>query len=273
MSIFQAAVLGFIQGLTEFLPVSSSGHLVLIPEILGWDLQPLYFDVALHWGTLFAVAFYFWQDWKDIFASLRKNWKFDEKDFKKYPIETRLSILIGIGTIPAVIVGFLFQNFIEQKLRSPWVVVVMLVLVAVLMWWVENKPKVIRSLKGLTLFDGVFIGLAQMIALIPGTSRSGITITAGIFRGLSREDAARFSFLLSTPVIFGAGIYEALKVLTKDLGQIEFVPLTIGFFVSMVTGFLAIKFLMRFLKKQKLTVFVVYRIVLAVVVFGVLVIR
>ena len=269
MSILQAFILGLIQGLTEFLPVSSSGHLILIPYIFHWDIQPLYFDVALHLGTLIAVALFFWKDWKAIFSSLRKNWKIKSKqDFLLYPIDTRLGILIGMGTIPAVIIGFLFQDIIESTLRSPLVVVAMLILVGGLMWWVENKPRVVKSFKNLKPLDGFLIGVSQAIALIPGTSRSGVTITAGIFRGLSREDAARFSFLLSTPIIFGAGVYEIYKVFKAGLQGIDVIPLVVGFLTSSIMGLLAIKFLMDYLKKQKLTLFIIYRIGLALLILG-----
>jgi len=261
MSILQAFILGFIQGLTEFLPISSSGHLILVPYIFNWDIQPLYFDVALHWGTLLAVSLFFWKDWKEIFSSLRKNWKIKSKqDFMLYPVDMRLGILIGLGTIPAAIIGFIFQDFIEEKLRSPYVVVVMLITLAGLMWWVENKPRLVRTFKNLKPLDGIFIGLSQALALIPGTSRSGVTITVGIFRGLSKEDAAKFSFLLSTPIIFGAGIYEIYKVFKTGFVGLEVIPLIVGFLTAAITGFLAIKFLMDYLKKQKLTIFIIYRV-------------
>jgi undecaprenyl-diphosphatase len=265
MSIIQALVLGIIQGLTEFLPVSSSGHLVLVPYIFGWDLQPLYFDVALHWGTLLAVVVFFWRDWKEISAAMLQDFgqKAKKKDFIDYCLKTRLGILIGVGTIPAVILGLIFQGIIEEKLRSPFVIIIMLVLVAVFMWWVEYRPRVVKQLKHLKVLDGFLIGLAQAVALIPGTSRSGITITTGIFRGLSREDAARFSFLLSTPVILGAGVYKLIKALTDVSITVEWIPLVIGFVVSAIVGLGVIKFLMEFIKKQKLTVFVIYRAILA----------
>ena len=267
MTILQALILGVIQGLTEFLPVSSSGHLILIPYVFGWESQPLYFDVALHGGTLLAVASYFWKDWMIIWDSLKKNWRGAKKqDFMKYPVDLRLAILIGIGTIPAVVFGLLLQNIIGDTLRSPYVVIFMLVLVSIFMWWVEVRPRVVKKMSKLKPFDGLLIGLSQAIALIPGTSRSGITISTGIFKGLSRKDAARFSFLLSTPIILGAVIYEGVKVFRNGLGQVEILPLTVGFITATATGFIAIKLLMKFLQKQKLTVFVVYRIVLALVI-------
>jgi undecaprenyl-diphosphatase len=271
MSLLQAIILGIVQGLTEFLPISSSGHLILVPYLFNWDLQPLYFDVALHWGTLLAVLAYFWKDWKDIFQSVAESAKTRKPDFFQYPLETRLGLLIGIGTVPAVIIGFLFQSFIEDTLRSPYVVITMLVLVAIFMWWVEHKPKVVRKLKSLKIIDGFLIGIAQALALIPGTSRSGITISTGIFRGLSREDAARFSFLLSTPIIFGAGLYETIKVINEGVSDINLVTLGVGLLTSAVVGFLAIKFLMNFIRNKKLTLFVIYRVSLAVIILVLLI--
>lgn len=274
MSIWQSFILGLIQGLTEFLPISSSGHLILVPYLFRWETQPLYFDVALHWGTLMAVAFYFWSDWKEILKSLLRNWRSNKKkDFFQYPLETRLGILIGLGTIPAVVFGFLLQGLIEERLRSPYIVIVMLILVAIFMWWVEEKPRVVKTLKSLQPFDGFLIGLSQAMALIPGTSRSGITISTGILRGLSREEATRYSFLLSTPIIFGAGVYELIKVIKDNLLQIELLPLGIGFVTALLSGFVAIKFLMGLVKKQKLTIFVIYRVVLALIILFLSIIR
>lgn len=183
-----------------------------------------------------------------------------------YPVETRLGILLGLGTIPAMVLGFLFQNFIENTLRSPYIVVLTLVLVAGLMFWVENKTRVVKKLTQLKPFDALLIGFAQAFALIPGTSRSGITISTGIFRGLSREDAAKFSFMLSTPIIFGASLFEFYKLFTSEIGMINLPVLFIGFFTAMISGFLAISFLMKFLKTQKLLVFSIYRVVLAIII-------
>ncbi len=267
MTIVHAFILGLIQGLTEFLPVSSSGHLILVPYLFGWATQPLYFDVALHWGTLAAVIFYFYQDWKKIILSLLKVVREPiKKDFLKYPIEVRLGLLVGLGTFPALIIAFLFQNIVEEVLRSPYVVIVTLIVVALFMYWVEHKTRVVRDLKHLKPLDAIIIGFSQALALIPGTSRSGITISTGIFQGLSREEAAKFSFLLSTPIILAAGLYEAVKIFLDGSVQIDWVVLIVGFVVSALTGFLAIKFLMKYLQKQKMTVFVIYRIGLAVMI-------
>ena len=185
------------------------------------------------------------------------------KDMNKYEKPE----VVEMGGL-SVIIGFLFQDIIESTLRSPLVVVAMLILVGGLMWWVENKPRVVKSFKNLKPLDGFLIGVSQAIALIPGTSRSGVTITAGIFRGLSREDAARFSFLLSTPIIFGAGVYEIYKVFKAGLQGIDVIPLVVGFLTSSIMGLLAIKFLMDYLKKQKLTLFIIYRIGLALLILG-----
>ena len=147
MSLLQAFVLGLIQGLTEFLPVSSSGHLIIVPYLVHWETQPIYFDVALHWGTLIAVGSYFWKDWMEMVqVVLKQKDTFKKQPFMKYPVELRLFLLIVLGTIPAVILGFLFQDVIENTLRSPYVVIFMLVLVAFFMWWAQEKPRVVKKL-------------------------------------------------------------------------------------------------------------------------------
>lgn len=272
LTVFEAIILGLVQGLTEFIPVSSSGHLVGMREIFGWsDTGGLTFDVALHMGTLAALVIYYWRDWVSIIS------QFIGKVFKKipYPNETddmpasgRHLIPILVACIPAAIVGLLFKDLIEENLRDWYWVAAALVVVGLLMLLAEKVGAKRRGLREMNYFDYIFIGCAQAIALYPGVSRSGITITAGLFRGVSRSAAARFSFLLSMPIVFAAGLFQ-LKDLA-EAGFETFVPMqfAIGFFVSAVVGYAAIRFLIRYLEKHSLGVFVVYRILFALVLSG-----
>lgn len=247
----EAIVLGIVQGLTEFLPVSSTAHLILFPWFFGWtgDVNTLTFDVALHAGTLLALVICFWKDWINIFTNERK-----------------LLLILFIGTQPAVISGIIFNDIIEDTLRSPAIIASALVLIGIVML-ISEKARKGREIKDINFIDAIVIGIAQAIALIPGVSRSGITISAGLFRGLEREASARFSFLLSTPVIFGATLMEGGK-LAANPGNYD-MPLFIwGFVTSAITGFFAIKFLLYFFKRHPLNIFVYYRFILAVIIIG-----
>ncbi len=250
MSVLQALVLGIVQGITEFLPISSSGHLILIPALFGWDPQPLAFDAVIHLGTLTAVLFALRDDLPRVFAN-----KF------------RLGWIILTATIPALGLGYLFKDQIETVLRSPLVVAVSLASFGILLWIADHYSRQAAEIKieRVGYHRAMLIGLAQAIALIPGTSRSGITITAGLFLGLSREAAARFSFLLGVPAIAAAGGLSLFHVLNGS-EPIELLPLTIGFLTSFAFGFLAIRFLLKILKSTSYIPFAVYRIALAVVV-------
>jgi undecaprenyl-diphosphatase len=247
-----ALFLGIIQGLTEFLPVSSTAHLVIFPWFFGWHggLDSLTFDIALHAGTLVALVACFWRDWVDMAMKNR-----------------RLFWLIVVASVPAGIAGVLLNDMVETNLRSPYIICGSLVIVGVVMLLSERSKKT-REMRDLSLSDAVAVGLSQAVALIPGVSRSGITISAGLFRGMEREAAARFSFLLSTPVIAGAVVLHAHKIFS---GRAAYVPglFAAGFVASAVTGFVAIKFLMQFFRKHPLNIFVYYRFCLAaVIVFG-----
>jgi|SRR3989344_6238641 len=242
MTIFHAIILGAIQGLTEFLPISSSAHLYLVPYVFGWDYQGLGFDVALHWGTLLAVLAVFG---KDYIRFLRKD--------------RRMVWLLVLGCLPAAVIGFFFKDQAETVFRHPLVSVVTLVGFA----WLLNLADKKTGEENLNVLDQkktLAIGLAQSLALVPGVSRSGITMTAGMFSGLTREAAAKFSFILSGPVIFGAGLV-ALPDVTQVTGQ-----LAAGFLAAAVSGFLAIKFLLKYLNRHGFKVFVWYRVILAVVI-------
>ena len=217
MEIIQSVILGVIQGLAEFLPISSSGHLILIPRIFSWQDQGLAFDVALHWGTLIAVLLYFWKDWKKIInesyllksikrkiLSIKQN--SDDKFRNTQYLKKDLLFIIIIATIPGVAAGLLLNNYAETIFRNPVIIAISLFVGALLLFYSDKIGAKKTGLANLTLKMGIVIGLFQALAIIPGVSRSGITITIALFLGLRRTDAARFSFLLSTPIILGAGI-------------------------------------------------------------------
>lgn len=265
MTWIQVVVLAIVQGLTEFLPISSSGHLVLVPAFFGWTDQGLAFDVAVHFGSLLAVCAYFR---KDIIGLLR-----GAGELATLRLESpgaRLALGIGLGTIPAAVAGLFAAGWIEANLRSPSVIVVTLAGYAVLMVIADQFGKSSRNIADVTIRDAFLVGCAQALALIPGTSRSGVTITAGRFLGFARQDAARFSFLLSVPVIFLASGYETIKLVTSD----EIVPwgqLGTGVVVSAIVAYLSIEFFMRFVQRIGLLPFAVYRLLLAGVILYVLV--
>jgi len=266
MSLFQVVVLAIIQGFTEFLPISSSAHLALTPWLLGWPDQGLSFDIALHFGTLAAVLIYFFRDWLQIIGQgLGMNIGSDPELRRN----RQLLWFLVAGSIPIGIAGVLLKHQAEEVWRhQPYLIGGMLIGVGLLMAVGERVGRKIRDLSNLGGFDAVAIGLAQAIAVVPGTSRSGITITAGLFRDFDRQAAARFSFLLSTPAIAAAGLkdfYDLMKHggLAADLR----VPFAVGIVVSAVTGCLVIGFFMRYLRRSSLNFFVGYRII-----FGILVI-
>ena len=246
-----ALILGIVQGITEFFPVSSTAHLVLLPWFFKWggDLNTLTFDVALHAGTLLALLLCFWRDWIEMLMHKR-----------------RLFYLIILASVPAGIAGVLFNDIIEESLRSPYIISIALVAVGIVMFLSEKMFKH-RSLENLNLSDAVVIGISQAVALVPGVSRSGITISAGLFRGLDRNSSARFSFLLSTPIIAGAALLHARKMMTGT-EHYDLNLFMVGFAASAVTGFAAIKFLMSFFKKYSLNAFVYYRFLLAAVIIS-----
>ncbi|BAP14048.1 MAG: UDP pyrophosphate phosphatase [Alcanivorax borkumensis] len=258
MDWFQALVLALIQGLTEFLPISSSAHLILPSQILGWPDQGLAFDVAVHLGTLLAVMMYYRRDLIAMVggAGLAVQQRRMNDDLK-------LGLLVALATIPAVVFGFLGDDFIERELRSALVIAITTLVFGALLWASDAFGKREFSLARLGVAGAIFIGLAQALALIPGTSRSGITITAALALGYRREDAARFSFLLSIPVILGAGLLK-----TKDLIEqqvvVDWGMMALGVIVSAVTAYLTIVFFIRLLERVGMLPFVVYRLILGV---------
>ena len=249
--MIEALILGIVQGVTEFFPVSSTAHLILLPWFFKWsgDLDTLTFDVALHAGTLLALVLCFWRDWIEMLMHKR-----------------RLFYLIILASVPAGVLGFFFNDFVEESLRSPYIISLALVLGGIVMYLSEKILKH-RSLEDLNLPDAVVIGIAQAIALIPGVSRSGITISAGLFRGLDRSSSARFSFLLSTPIIAGATLLHAKRMMTGNANY-DLNLFMVGVAASAITGYAAIRFLMSFFRKYSLNAFVYYRFLLAAVIIA-----
>jgi undecaprenyl-diphosphatase len=261
LQIFQASVLGIIQGLTEFFPISSSGHLVVLPQIFGWSgvVNSLDFDVAAHLGTAVALIAFFWRDWVMIIVSFIAQIPRGFKGIFSDP-DARLLILLIIGSIPAAIVGVLFKDTIETAFRSVLLVGATTVIFGVLLWWTDRVSASERKTKQVNFFDSIFVGIAQAIALIPGVSRSGITITASRSQKFDRVSAVRFSFLLSTPVVLGAGLLSA-----KDFHVGGNFPIFLsGFIFATISGILAIKFLLSFVQKHDFSIFVIYRILFGI---------
>lgn len=255
MTVFEALVLGIIQGLGEFLPISSSGHLVLTPYVFGWEPAGLAFDAALHLGTAAAVLWYFREEWKKLVASA---WQI-VRTRRVETDEDRRVILLIVATIPAVFGGLLLEDLAETTFRSPYVVATMLIVMGILLWLVDRLASQERTLGHMRWRDAIVIGLAQVVALVPGTSRSGATITAGRALGMSRESAAVFSFLMSMPITVGAGLLKAPEAIAKH--GID-APLIVGVLSAGLSGWLAIAVLLRFVAKNSYGIFAAYRLVL-----------
>jgi undecaprenyl-diphosphatase len=277
MNVLQALILGFIQGFSEFIPISSSGHLVLAPRIFHFFMdQPLSFDVVLHLGTLAALVVYFYQDLKDILFSVIGDWKkLGLPKVKKIKLSdlsenTILLCKIAIGSIPAGIVGVLFDKFFETTFRGVTYVVIFVTVGSLLMLGAEffirffkKKLEVSnKTISSLSFKDSFLIGAFQTLALFPGVSRSGSTISGGLYLGLNREDAAKFSFLLSIPIIGLAGLFK-LVTSFNELRALSFGAIALGFLFSFVVGLFAITFLIKYLKKHDLYLFIGYRVLLA----------
>ena len=264
MEYFQAVVLGVVQGLTEFLPVSSSAHLILARALLGWDaaVLGLAFDVACHVGTLAAVVAYFRADIADL-ARAVPSWL--RAPLRPADPAARRLTLIAVGTLPVVVVGLLFAGAIEDALRTPWVTVVTLTAVAVLFLLVERSGRARRGEEAVSPAAALAIGVAQAAALVPGVSRSGATITTGMFLGLRREAAARFSFLLGVPAILAAAAHEGLHLAQAGMGAGQARLFAIGMVTSAVVGYVTIKYFLQYLVAHTLAPFAWYRIALAAV--------
>ncbi|MBI5947091.1 MAG: undecaprenyl-diphosphatase UppP [Chloroflexi bacterium] len=261
MELVRAAILGIVQGLTEFLPISSSGHLILVPALFDWPDQGLAFDVGLHVGTLCALLVYFWRDWVRLFVSgWRDFWKHGFRFANQAP-DSQLLWLLALGSVPAALVGLVFNDWIEENVRQPWLVALMLAAGGLLLLGAERLGRRERAMGTVGVVDAVVVGMAQALALIPGVSRSGATMSAGMFRGLTRDAAARFAFLLGTPAFVGAAALKA-KDLAGETGA-EYGELAVGLAFSAVVGFIAIHALLRFLRTRSLMTFVHYRFAVA----------
>jgi len=266
MPIFHAVVLAIVQALTEFIPVSSTAHLVLIPWLLGWNDGGLIFDVALHAGTLVAVIIYFFRDWVQIIAHGFGLNIGRDPDLKQ---NRNLLWLLAVASIPIGIVGYLFDKQADTVWRQPYVIGTMLILVGIVMWIGDRRRIGSKSLNSVHWGDAIVVGLAQAVSVIPGTSRSGSTITAGLFRDMNRETAARFSFLLSTPAI-AAAVAKKFWDIHKEGGVPADmkVPMAVGIVVSGVLGAIVIAFFLRYLRRETLMPFVYYRIVFGIIVIA-----
>lgn len=263
MSLLEAVVLGLVQGLTEFLPISSTAHLRVVPELLGWDDPGAAFSAVIQLGTVLAVILYFWRDLFQLFGALFSGLKSGR------PLETfdaRLAWCLMLGTIPVCVMGLVLKSFIESSLRSLYVVASSLIALALVLWAAERWATHRRTLSEVTFKDALMVGSWQALALVPGSSRSGTTLTGGLLLGLKREDAARFSFLLSIPATGLAGLFE-LKHLLEAQVRPSTSALLVGTVVAFVSGMVAIAGLLRFLRTRTTAVFIAYRIALGLLLF------
>lgn len=258
--LIQAIILGIVQGISEFVPISSSGHLVIIPWFFGWEKPSLLFDTILHWGTLVSILMVFWRDfWNITVAVIRGLGQRSLADFN-----ARLGWFIVIGSIPAAVIGLSFKSFFEALFFSPQSVGFFLLVTGTLLlgseWLARRMIERKRPLTAMTLRDTIIIGFGQALALAPGISRSGSTIAAGLIAGLNRETAARFSFLLGTPAFFGAGLLELIDAMAEDQANVaaQLPELIVGFIVSAIVGYISIRFLLAYLRTHSLNVFAYY---------------
>ena len=254
MDIIQAIILGIVQGVSEFVPISSSGHLVLVPWLLGWPQPSLVFDTVVHWGTLVAVLAYFWHD----FVGLAKAWGRSLVSRNLNEPEARIAWLIIVGTVPAVLMGYVGEDFFESLFAAPaWVAGFLLVtgLILALSEWLGQRRKEPYQL---TFLDSIIIGIAQGCAIAPGISRSGATMAAGLFRELKREAAARYSFLLATPIILGAGLLKLFDLFKMENVAAHLPPLIVGFLAAAISGYFCIRFLLSYLQRGRLYAFAIY---------------
>lgn len=254
MELVRALILGVVQGATEFVPVSSSAHLVLVPWLLGWEDPGLLFDTMVHWGTLLGAVAYFWSD----IVTLVRAWLQSLAQRRMATPQARLAWLIIVGTVPGALMGFLWEDFFEELFKAPAAVAALLLVTGVILVAAERVGPRTKGLEGLTLLGALFIGLAQGIAIAPGISRSGATIGAGLLLGLRRAVAARYSFLLSLPIILGAGLTQLGKAFPGEGAGSELAFMGAGFLAAAVSGYLCIRFLLAFLQHHRLYVFAGY---------------
>ena len=269
MTVWEAIVLGFVQGATEYAPVSSSGHLILVPWLFGWEQLggnadfAKTFDVALHMGTLLGAVIYFRHDlWRYL-----KAWLHTLAARAISTTDERIAWALVVGTIPGAIVGAVAEDVIQESLGAPVLIAVMLAIFGVVLYLVDKRMPSVRGMDSIGVRTGLFLGIAQAMALQPGVSRSGVTMTAARAIGLDRETAARFSFLLSLPIIAGAGLYKATDLATTGFQGYE-AQFFWGFVSSAISGFLVIWGLLKYLKRHDFKVFMLYRLVVAALVLG-----
>lgn len=269
MTYFESIILGLVQGLGEFLPISSSAHLIILPWAFQFPDPGLTFDVALHFGTLFALIVYFWRDWINILwgfmrSSFRPFTSREESKRLSDKRNQRLFWYLVIATIPGAVAGYFLDELAETTLRHPLLVAFNMTLLGILLFIADWKCRHRKDLKSIGLWDCLIIGISQSLALVPGVSRSGITITAGLLRGLNRETAARFSFLMAAPITLGACILKADYFFREGIS----LQAIVGIAVSALIGFLSIKYLLKFVQNYSYRVFVYYRFAFTVVVVG-----
>lgn len=271
MPLIQAIILALVQALTEFLPVSSTAHLALIPQLLHWQDPGLAFDVALHAGTLVAVLLYFFKDWLTLTLcgfGLKYPATASGEEVAQH---RRFFWYMVVGTIPGGILGFLFEKRVEEQFRTFAVIGTAMVAIALVMWWADTKSRLARPIEQSSWLDAVVIGLAQALALCPGVSRSGITITTGLFRGFTRQAATRFSFLLSTPLIAGAAVSHLPKLIKVHKAgglDLPLSTLVISVLISGVAGYFVIAFFLRYLQTRTLKPFVIYRLLVGLAILA-----
>ena len=271
MPLYQAIVLALVQAFTEFLPISSSAHLTILPWLLGWSDPGLAFDVALHAGTLLAVLLYFLKDWITLVLCGFGIKYPSSATAEEAGQHKKLFWYLVLGTIPGGLVGFLFEKRIEEQFRTPIIIGIAMIAMGLVMWWAEAKSRLTRPLGQANLGDALTIGTSQALALCPGVSRSGITITAGLFRGFAREAATRFSFLLSTPLIAGAAISHLPKLMKLQKAGAMDLPMStllISVLISAVGGYFVIAFFLKYLQTRTLKPFVLYRVAFGILVLA-----
>jgi undecaprenyl-diphosphatase len=269
LTITEAIILGLVQGLTEFIPVSSTAHLLIVPSVLGWGDPGAAVSAVIQFGTLLAAIIYFFRDIVRLIAGFFRGL------ITRRPladVDSREAWLVVIGTIPIVVLGLLFKKHIESTFRGLWIVTTMVIVVAILMQIAEAyaKRRQLRGFDDMTVTDAVAIGLGQCLALIPGSSRSGSTIMPAIFRGIDRPTAARYSFLLSIPAVGGAGVLELFKE-RHTLGQLGWTPIAVAIVVAFISGYASIWFLIRYLRTHTTHVFIYYRYALGLAMIAMLV--
>ena len=264
MSVFEAIVLGIVQGLTEFLPISSSGHLRIIPAFAGWEDPGAVFTAVIQLGTMAAVLIYFRHELAKIVMTWLRS--LGDRSLRAEP-DTRMGWYLIVGTVPIVVFGFAFRDQIETGVRNLYLIGTTLIVLGLVLLAADRLARHVRTVEQLTFRDGIVVGLAQALALIPGVSRSGATMTAGLFFGLTREAAARFSFLLSVPAVVLSGLYGLRDFAeTDEASYVGALDLFVGTVTSFVVGYLSIAFLLRYLQSHSMLAFVIYRVALGIVV-------